>query len=422
MRLLYIGINYWPDETGIAPFATGRCEYLASRGHSVTVCTAFPYYPQWRIPDEYRRKALVKEERNGVTILRSWLYVPAEPSTCRRTLHEASFLATSLVRAGLQKRPDLLVVTSPPLGLALTAIMLSRIWRIPYAFHVPDLQPDAALDLGMLRGGRVAQFLYKLEAMAYKHAALISTLNETMRDRIIEKGPDISKVRVFSDWIEPELFAIDFGGRADAAETDSHFTVAHFGNMGVKQGLNVVLQAAALNKNRSDIHHLLVGDGAAKVRLQHTARDLRLNNLTMLPLQPHARFIELLGGSHACLITQQRSVADIVFPSKTLTLLAAGRPVIASVGSGSEIAKVIRQSGGGLVVPPEEPASLAEAIRLLRDKPQLRRSMAVAGRQFAIRHWERDTVLSQMEQELSALADGTNARSFVSGRRLEKAA
>jgi colanic acid biosynthesis glycosyl transferase WcaI len=422
MRLLYIGINYWPDETGIAPFATGRCEYLASRGHSVTVCTGFPYYPQWRIPEEYRRKALVKEKRNGVTILRSWLYVPAQPTTRKRTLHEASFLATSLVRAGLQKRPDLLVVTSPPLGLALTAIMLSRLWRIPYAFHVPDLQPDAALDLGMIRGARAARLLYKLESMAYKHATLISTLNETMRDRIIEKGPDISKVRVFSDWIEPELFAIAFDGRLDPADNDKRFTVAHFGNMGVKQGLNVVLQAAALNKNRCDIHHLLVGDGAAKQQLQHTARDLRLNNLTMLPLQPHARFIELLGSSHTCLITQQRSVADIVFPSKTLTLLAAGRPVIASVGSGSEIAKIIRESGGGIVVPPEEPASLAEAIRLLRDKPQLRRSMAAAGRQFAIRHWERDTVLNQMERELCALADGTNARSFVGGRRLEKAA
>jgi colanic acid biosynthesis glycosyl transferase WcaI len=98
MRVLYIGINYWPDETGIAPFATGRCEYLASLGHDVTVCTAFPYYPQWRVPREYKRCLFTNERRNGVTVLRSWLYVPKIPNTHKRVLHELSFLLSSAIR------------------------------------------------------------------------------------------------------------------------------------------------------------------------------------------------------------------------------------------------------------------------------------------------------------------------------------
>ncbi len=163
MHFVFIGINYWPDATGIAPFTTGRCEYLASRGHQVTVFTGFPYYPNWRVPEPYRKHLFRAEERNGVSILRSWLYVPAHGSQCpRRVLHEASFIASSALRALARKkpRPDLLVVTTPPLALCLSTIMLSRFWKVPYLQHVPDLQPDAALDLGMLRPGKLTECLY----------------------------------------------------------------------------------------------------------------------------------------------------------------------------------------------------------------------------------------------------------------------
>ena len=100
MHFVFLGINYWPDETGIAPFTTGRCEYLASRGHQVTVFTGFPYYPDWRVPEPYRGRLFRDEESNGVTILRSWLYVPGpRDGSAAQYLHEASFIASSVLRA-----------------------------------------------------------------------------------------------------------------------------------------------------------------------------------------------------------------------------------------------------------------------------------------------------------------------------------
>src|SRR5713101_6664683 len=138
MQLLVLGINYWPEETGIAVFNTGRCEYLAARGHQVTMCTAFPYYPHWWVPDEYRGRFFAREVRNGVTILRSYLYVPRRVTSVRRVLHEASFIASSCLRSLGGEKPDLLLVVSPPLGLAVTAVLLSRLWKIPYVFHVED--------------------------------------------------------------------------------------------------------------------------------------------------------------------------------------------------------------------------------------------------------------------------------------------
>src|SRR6516165_61095 len=179
MRILIVSINYWPEETGIGAFTTYRAEYLASVGHDVTVCTTFPYYPEWTVSADYAGRIFSTEERNGVRIIRSYAYVPNPVTSTRRVLHEASFIVTSLMRAIGQARPDVLFVVSPPLGLAMSAIVLSRIWRIPYVFEVEDLQPDAAADLGMLPIWAL-KLMYKVESVAYRNAALVSTITKGM--------------------------------------------------------------------------------------------------------------------------------------------------------------------------------------------------------------------------------------------------
>src|ERR1700722_12553334 len=122
MKIAVLGINYWPDETGIAPFTTGKCEYLASCGHVVTAFTGMPYYPSWEIPHNYRRRLSLREQKSGVTICRSWLYVPKRVNPIKRIAHEASFVVSALLRsigrAG-KNRPDVLIVITPPLALGL---------------------------------------------------------------------------------------------------------------------------------------------------------------------------------------------------------------------------------------------------------------------------------------------------------------
>src|ERR1700675_1435216 len=179
MRILVLAINYWPEQTGIGAVFTRRCEYLASVGHEVTVCTGMPYYPEWRIHPNYTGKVFSREEHNGVTILRSWMWVPRKVTSAKRVLFEGSFLASSLLRAVCSRKPELLLVISPPLGLAVSAVLLSRMSKTPFVFDVQDLQPDAASDLGMLPRP-VLPILYRLEAMAYRHAALISTVTDGM--------------------------------------------------------------------------------------------------------------------------------------------------------------------------------------------------------------------------------------------------
>jgi putative colanic acid biosynthesis glycosyltransferase WcaI len=416
MKILFLSINYWPEQAGIGPVNTWRCEYLAAQGHDVTMCTSFPYYPEWRVAEGYRGRLLQRERRNGVEILRSWMWVPRRPSPVRRMVFEASFLASTLMRALVSRKPDLIYVVSPPLGLAVTARVLSRLWRVPYVFDVMDLQPDAAADLGMLRQGRLVRMLYALERMAYRHAALVTTLTEGMRQKIIGKGIAQEKMKLFPARADERLFGLREmpAGSAFRAEfgLEDKFLVIHSGNMGVKQGLDVVLHAAKVTEAETDISYLIVGDGAAREELQRKAEAMGLENVRFLPLLPPAMFTEMLAAAGVALITQQKTVSDIVFPSKTVTLLAAGCPVIASVNRESEIARVMAESGGGSVVLPEDPAALANEIRALRADPARRIAMSQAGTQYARQFWDGARILPQMEAELMKLAENRKGKTL----------
>jgi colanic acid biosynthesis glycosyl transferase WcaI len=271
-----------------------------------------------------------------------------------------------------------------------------------------DLQPDAAAELGMLRPGAFLRTLYGLERFAYRHADLISTLTEGMRQRIIGKAISPNKVTVFPARADHELLLLQGGTGGEtfrrAHGLEGKFIVAHSGNMGVKQGLDVVLGAAALSRNRTDIIYLLVGDGAARRELQSRASTMGLENVRFMPLLPREEFLQFLTAADLSLITQQRSVADIVFPSKTVTLMAAGCPILASVNAGSEVASIVQQSGAGLVVAPEDSSQLVKSITgLERDRSRLT-GMSESGRRYARENWDEFRTLPRMESELLRVA------------------
>jgi colanic acid biosynthesis glycosyl transferase WcaI len=404
MRILILSINYWPEKTGIGAFTTYRAEYLASVGHEVTVCTSFPYYPDWKPDPKYKGKLIASEERLGVRILRSYAYIPDPVTSAKRILHEAVFVAGSFLRAMTQKRPDVLLVVSPPLGLSVSAIALSRLWRIPYVFDVMDLQPDAAAELGMLPEMPL-RLMYRIEKMAYRHAALVSTLTKGMRNRIVRKGVPAEKVTLFEPRADDELLEVSrdegVAFRRKYGFKDK-FLVCHSGNLGVKHGLDVILDTAALCRDDASLQFLLVGNGSAREKIERRAAELKLDNIRFMPLLDAQDFRGLLAASDVCLVTQQKMVSDIVFPSKAVTYLAAGCPVIASVNPTSEVAQVIHESGAGAVVEPENAKALRKAISNLRasDLQAYRRN----ARSYARQRWLSTRVLGFLEKSLVAVS------------------
>lgn len=410
MRILILSINYWPEVTGIGAFTTYRAEYLAAAGHEVEVCTTFPYYPEWKVPEDYKGRLSSSEERNGVRIFRSFAYIPNPVTAVRRIVHEGSFVLSSLIRACFRKRPDVLLVVSPPLGLGASAIFLSRIWRIPYVFDVEDLQPDSAADLGMLPSSAL-RFLYCVERAAYRNAAMVTTLTTSMRRRIISKGIPEQKVELVEPRMDDSLADLSaVEGRDFRRRYNLHdaFLVTYSGNMGVKQGLNVVVETAQLNRSDPSTLFLLVGSGSDCERLRRRAAELGLSNVRFLPLLDEADFRGLVAASNICLVTQQKSVSEVAFPSKIVTYMAAACPIIASVNPENEVAHITWESGAGRVVRPEDPEGLLAAIRELRENNL--RELGRNGREYAGRRWAATRVLGHLEQTLMGVAEsGMNA-------------
>jgi colanic acid biosynthesis glycosyl transferase WcaI len=282
-------------------------------------------------------------------------------------------------------------------------------------FNVEDLQPDAAADLGMLPRP-VLPVLYWMESFAYRNAKLIVTITEGMRQRIAAKGVPASKVVLVPAAADSAVLCARSLAEAERFRTvhglNGKFIVAHSGNMGVKQGLDTVLDAALQLQERKDIVFLLAGDGAMKLHLTNRAAVLGLENVRFLQVQEKTEFLQMLAAIDLAMIVQQSTVSDIVFPSKTVTLLSAARPIVASVSAECEIGRVIRQSRAGVVVEPENAGALATTVSELLSNPQRRAAMSDCGRRYALQHWDERFIFPSFESHLVS-ASGTAQPSDV---------
>lgn len=401
LKITVWGINYAPELTGIAPYNTLLCEYLRAQGHEVRMVTAFAYYPAWRKEPPDRWRMFRMDEVAGVTVHRCWHYVPRKVNTWRRVVHEASFVFTSFMRQLVLPKPDLQVVVSPPLLLGAAAWLLSKLKSAPFVFHVQDLQPDAAAGLGLLKNGRFIRMLYALEKFAYERACCVCGISEGMLEAFRRKGVSPGKLVLFPNPVVlPDREALPKPGafRARHGFRPEQFLAIYSGNLGVKQGLDVLIDAAR-QLDRERVGMVICGDGNRREALETLVRRHDLSNVRLLPLQPERLYHEMLADADLCLITQQPRSGQCFFPSKLLTTLAFGKPVLTVADEGSELARVVQEGWFGLNVEPNQPGRLAEVLERLAGQTDLLREMGRAGREF-VEQYEQTTVLSQFEGRL----------------------
>lgn len=382
MKIAVWGINYAPELTGIAPFNRALCEYLAEQGHAVGVITGFPYYPEWRKRDSDLGCWFRTEVENGVVIRRCWLYVPKVVGPLRRMLHEASFVLISLLRVLALPKPDLFVVVSPPLPLGIAAWFAGLVKGVPFVFHVQDLQPDAAVGLGMVRQGLLTRILYKMEAFAYSRASRVSGISLGMLGKFREKGVPSDKILYFPNGVKLPIELPPRGAfRARHDIPEAAFLALYSGNLGVKQGLEVLVEAARLLRDWDEmpahaaeamdsrsvrlVKIVIAGDGARRAHLAELIRKYDLDNVILLSLQPEDAYREMLADADCSVITQQEGTGSFFFPSKLLTSLAVAKPVLTVADETSELAKATIEGRFGMNIPPNRPEALARAIRTL---------------------------------------------------------
>lgn len=413
LRLLIWGINFEPELTGIAPFNTGLCEHLREQGHQVEMVTAFPYYPFWKkIPGDAHR-IFRTDDFDGINVHRCWHYVPQRVTTLKRIWHELSFALTSFYRVLRLPRADVYVIVSPPLILGPLAMITGFLKRRPYVFHVQDLQPDAALGLGMVRAGRFTRMLYRIEAFAYRHAAAVSGISQGMLRAFTRKGVPATQQVFFPNWIR--WYGHNLGLKLTAAEREQRaalfrkkydlpagtFVATYSGNLGRKQSLETLLDAAALLPENAPILILIGGDGVMREQIAERLRVSPARNIRLMPLLRETDYHGMLLASNVCVILQAPGTGQYFFPSKLLSVLSAGVPVLSTADDDSELALAVRTGGFGRNVPAANPSALAAAlVELARDPVELGR---LRERTTWVEQFTGERVLGDFERKLLEL-------------------
>jgi colanic acid biosynthesis glycosyl transferase WcaI len=400
-KLLVIALNYAPDLTGIGKYVGEMTEWMVAHGVSIRVVTAPPYYPAWTVQPGYSAWRYRTEMRAGAAVYRCPLWVPRHPRGLTRVLHLLSFALSSLPVILWQSawwRPHVVFVVEPPLAAAPAAWVGARLAGARAWLHVQDMEVDAAFQLDLLRAGLLRRAALAMERWLMHRFDRVTTISERMMARLRDKGVDARRIGSFPNWVDASLIRPVAGAsplRAELGIGEDVRVALYSGNMGEKQGLDVVIEAARRFGAGDRLLFLLCGDGAARPRVEQSAAGLV--NVRFLPLQPLARLNDLLNLADIHLLPQRAAAEDLVMPSKLSAMMASGRPVVASARQGSEVERVAVQCG--LVVAPGDVAAFATAIRRLLDDEPLRARLGAAGRAYALAHWDREAVLRRASAE-----------------------
>ena len=409
MRLLILALNYLPESTSIGPYTADLAEYLHDAGHEVRVVTGFPMAPQWKVWEGYEGRWFMRENIDGVSVLRTFLYVPAKPTrTFNRILFDCSFAFSSLLGGIFHGEADLIIAVSPPLQLGITAWLLGRIKRAPFFLQVQDLVPDAAIGTARLtQDGLGVRLARSMERFVYNKSTGIGVICNGFKRNLVSRNVPADKIRVLPNSLDLELIGVeskDNGFRLDNGIDGDAFLVMYSGSIALKHDLQTFVDAAAEFVPEEGVIFFLIGEGPCKEELEARAREKKISCLRIIPLQPRASLSAQLGAADALIITQQKAVGNAVFPGKLLYYMAAGRPVLASAGADSETGRFVREQQVGLVVEPENPGAMAEAVRLLKQNPSETARLGKNAREVVERMFDRRVVLEDFRKHIESLA------------------
>ena len=407
MRILILTTYYPPDSAANGVLMKQLAVDLKGRGHEIEVVTSVPHYDGDRIREGYRGRLGRRDLEDGVGVRRLYLFVPRKKNWLfGRALNYLTWNLLSAAACLLGPRPDVIFVPSPPLTNGLVGFAAGRLRRAPFVYNVQDVYPDIAVRLGVLRSRRSIAFFRRMEKFVYAKAAAVSVISEGFRYNLLAKGVPPGKIEVIPNFADTGLIRPLLRRNAFSAAhgLDDRFVVLFAGNIGLSQGLEHVLEAARRLAGHPEILFLIVGAGAAKPGLVDLAARLGLPNVRFLPFQPYQDIPEMYAASDAGLVPLKRGFTGESVPSKVLSILAAARPLIASVDEGSETWRLAREAGCGLCVPPEDPAALTGAVLDLAGDRERGLRMGAAGRDVVERRYSRPAAATKYEELLIRVA------------------
>lgn len=409
MRVLILSQYYKPEPI---PKPAELAEELFHNGCSVSVVTGLPNYPSGILYHGFRLGLVQRESANGIAIARTFEFPYHGKSAVGRMLNYLSFMISASFGSFFVPRCDIMYVWHPPLTVGIAAWVIARLHGIPFIYDVQDIWPESVVLSGMLRSRGLIRILSIIERFVYVRAAHIFVVTRGARENLLRKGVDPAKVSVMPHWIDETTSERVDGEtslrlRSAYGWTDK-FVMMFAGNVGVIQGLETVVRAAALLPRGGRFLISLIGDGADKNRLQELTTSLDANDrVQFIARQPADQMPALMDAADALLVHLKNApLARLVIPTKIYAYLSAAKPILMAMdGEGADL---VRESGAGVIVPPEDAPAMAEAISALAElTPGDRSEMGRRGREYLIRKYSKRTVLAQYEEKLRMVCAGS---------------
>jgi colanic acid biosynthesis glycosyl transferase WcaI len=392
MRLTVICPHFEPDVAPTGEVMTRIAHELVARGHRLHVVTALPWYQHHEIEPGWEGSPVRHERVEWGAITRVHPFPTDKSNIPARALAFGGFTVLATLVATLSRtRPDAVLAMSPPLTLGLTGWLAARARGVPFVFNIQDVFPDVAVELGVLRSRPVIQAAEWLERFTYRRSDAVTVLSDDLADNVRAKvaaggrasdSRDPDKVRVIPNfvdttWIQPTTSDNAYRRQYDLVGKQ---VVMYAGNVGFSQSLDLVLDAAAALAHDEDVVFVINGGGAARPDLESRARGM--TNVRFVDMQPKDRLPEVLAAADVHVVPLKRGLARSSVPSKLYSILAAGRPVVASVDAGTEVARTLEEAHAGMAVGPGDAEAFTKAIRWLLDDEERRLEQGRSGRRF----------------------------------------
>lgn len=403
MRVIYL-CQHFPPETGAPQIRVYEVsKELINRGHQVEVLTAFPHHPKGVIPEEYQRMFYKFEMWDGIPVHRSWIYPSPKGSFWKRLASYFSFTFSAFYSIFKSKPTDVIICNSPPLFLGITGYLGAKMKKAKFVFNIADIWPESAVELGILKNKTFIKLAEKLELFLYKKSWKIAAATDGIKENMVRKGKKEEDVFLLPNGVNTDTF-IPLPKDQDVLEQTGLIGKKVFmyaGNLGYAQGLDSVLEAAALIKDtHPDIHFLFVGDGQEREKLLKMKEDLHLSNVIFYGSVPVSDMPKMFSVADFSIVSLRNiELFKGARPSKIFPAISTGTPVL-YCGSG-ESASILEDYNCGKIAAPENPTSIAElAIKLAELPEDQYKQMSENGRNLAIQQYSWKSIVNNLLENI----------------------
>lgn len=405
MHILFLTDNFPPE--GNAP-ATRTYEHAirwVRAGHKVTVITCAPNFPEGKVFDGYQNRWYQKTNLDGIDVVRVKTYITANEGFAKRIMDYMSFMLMGFLAGFFQKKPDVIVATSPQFFCACAGWALSAVRRKPFVFELRDIWPASITAVGAMKESIVISVLEKVELFLYRRADAIISVTHAFKKELVERGIDDNKIDVVLNGVDLTKYQpveekdIEL---ADKYGLKGKFVAGYVGTHGMAHGLEHIVQVAEELQHHDNIRFVFAGGGAARKKVEDLVNEKRLSNVVLIERQPKDMMPRIWSLCDVSLVPLVNSeLFRTVIPSKIFECMAMGIPTIMSVPKG-EATDIISSTGSGIVVESENVKQVSEAVLRLYNNVRLYNNMQSASVTSSV-SFSRDIMATDMSQSFEKL-------------------